>query len=319
MGIIFEGTSTDKPRLAVCLCRVGTLSGDRQPWGEERLALGLAKYLTTMDLCSNVTLYGFGEEGWDADIVVTFHHNLYTKLGKGGYFPEHAIKIIWILLAWENPQDIIEWGYDRIFCSSARWCKQYRLEYLPMCFWGWQEINLDYDQNYAHDIVFVGNGNCHRDKAPLLYQLRSHRLKFYGKGWEYDHPIKPMWVYSRNEWLEFFAEHYGGILPSDKVETTYYSSKLVLGLTQPLWKKLGMITTRVFEAISCRATVIHDWFPEMDEFVDIVEFFRDPDELVSKAGYLLRHPHQQKGRGGIDWLRDRGYTIDRVATKMVKV
>lgn len=56
-----------------------------------------------------------------------------------------------------------------------------------------------------------------------------------------------------------------------------------------------MITTRIYEALSCEAFVISDWFKELEEeFGEHIVFTTGGKDLEDKIAYYLAHPEKRE-------------------------
>ena len=129
------------------------------------------------------------------------------------------------------------------------------------------------------------------------------------------HPIPPSFglaVYGLAEtWRQApddLRSAWHGVLPLGDIAKLYAGARVVLGTTDRKQQKLGMINNRVFEALSCGATLIQDWFEALETKVngrhrerDIVLFHRRPGDTAAHLHRLL-----QSGRAGEAELLRRG-------------
>lgn len=135
-----------------------------------------------------------------------------------------------------------------------------------------EDMYLDYDENHAHKVVFVGNDIRPDDiNERFLGPYVDKGLVLFGGKWR-----DP----------KFQACHCGKVT-EDQLRKIYSSSELVLNLTHPVHKENGVINERVYAAALCEATMLTDGQPEM----------------MTRWDVLVGHTYERRMRDLVQWLK----------------
>ena len=151
--------------------------------------------------------------------------------------------------------------------------------------------------NERHRIVFLGSNNAktkpHQHRI-LLEAAQVGGLAIYGHGWGH----RGDELTAADPVPEALRPFIRGILPRDDIAELYSSAGVVLSTTSVKQQRLGMINNRIFDALSCGATLISDWFPELEEeFGSLVFFDRGaPGDTTRLLKWLLDTPEGRHER-----------------------
>ena len=86
-------------------------------------------------------------------------------------------------------------------------------------------------------------------------------------------------------------------------------------------KRFGFISNRIFDATACKAFVISDYMPEIEEiYGDSVPMYRNAREFKQLTEYYLAHPEERrkKAEQAYQITRER-FAAEAVIGKMAKV
>ncbi|MFC1852052.1 glycosyltransferase [candidate division CSSED10-310 bacterium] len=258
--------------------------------GSEVTTQGLKKALRMRPEVNEVTRYGPGNygsvdhddldlliiEGWDTTLSqfiqrVRKHHP--------------RVKILFYNLSLLGFENVVKLDVDA-FLSNSKKVIPFLQRIAPTRF-----ILLAVDHNqfkpvapvaqYSHNVIYLGM--FHPGKSPvimkrILYEALDFGLAIYGSGWNHHPDLKQFWQ---------------GKLPTGDIALLYSSAKIVLGLTEDRQKAAGMINNRVFEALSCGACFISEYYQELEKLFGETIFFscktgdtgRHIEKLLSDASY----------------------------------
>ena len=132
------------------------------------------------------------------------------------------------------------------------------------------------ETKYSHNVVYLGVFRPFRPPKiveRILYEAIDYGLVIYGNGWE-EHPV-----------LKRFCK---GKLPVEDTAKLYRSAKIVLGMTEDCQRAASMINNRIFEALSCGACCISEYFSGLEEvFSDTVLYSRKKGDTSGHIEKLL--------------------------------
>ena len=125
-------------------------------------------------------------------------------------------------------------------------------------------------------------------------------------------------MYKRQE-LEVFGDNWENSLfgeyagwwkarqiPNDQLKYFYSSADIVLNDTRPDMIEAGFISNRIFDATACKAFVISDYMPEIEEiYGDSVPMYRNAREFKQLIEYYLAHPEERRKKA------EQAYQITR--------
>ena len=139
-------------------------------------------------------------------------------------------------------------------------------------------------------VVYVGAGGfMSAAKARMVASLTAalpFGLRIYGAGWG-------------NSSAELRAA-WGGVLPRNELARVYSTARVVMAFTIDAQREQGMVNNRVFEALSCGATVLSDWSEELAALGEgHIDFADSPAEVSRQLGRLLGH-EGQSGNGALE-------------------
>lgn len=250
---------------AILLEKTNTLGSD-WIWGDEILAVALGRYLKTFSFQCKIIAEEQIQRTFNAqnfDLVIYFREKFPKKLGK--------VNVLWLNNALESfhaQLSFQEWAdccikeqcdrFDVIAAVSPFWCElieQYGGNplYFP------QFVDTDHykprprQTKFAHDIVYISNNiKGEATNNSFLYPVvqycleRQINLAIYGAGWE-----------NCERW-DLVKLFYRKVIASKYVPVIYSNSRLVLNFHFPSHRQFGVLTSRVFEALSCGSMVVSD-------------------------------------------------------------
>lgn len=165
------------------------------------------------------------------------------------------------------------------------------IEFFKYYFCAITEDELVYDEKYAHDCVFLGQGH-HRlqmqefKKELQVYFAQQHPFDFkvYGSGWP------------QVNW-------YRGLLPPNDIGSLYTSAKASISVIEPEQYRNGMINNRYVELGYCKTPIISFKYPNIDwfgaeKFINFIdsteEFFNIVNKSVKKDNNIIKKTEGMK-------------------------
>lgn len=165
----------------------------------------------------------------------------------------------------------------------------------------------DYDPDYAHELVFVGNSRK-VERRILRDLLPTHRdLAVWGRQWE---GLSPE------------AHVMGPHLPTEEVRKAYSSAAIVLNDHWDDMREYGFVSNRIYDALACGALVISDHLPEVAQrFGDAVVTYEHPAGLADLVEHFLENPEERGRRGehGRAMVRAQHTFVHRVETLLEEI
>ena len=251
----------------------------------------LAKDLTGVFLESGFNAYLFNEKNIEPQYNVVLRGNLsHVEYAKSG-----EKNILW--LAWSNLKingkertmpldDYVELvidaanQYDTLVVSSKKLYtilkeKMKKPVYFAAQFTNTDKFYYDYDPKVASKILFVGNYHFDRMAAKVAF-MNNYPIHIYGDMWPKGVAIK--------EYID------------NRILRKYYSSAdIVLNDTKQNMKDFGFVSNRIFDVTACKAFVISDYMPEIEEiYGDSIPMYKNEEELLNLLDYYLAHPEERK-------------------------
>ncbi len=269
--------------------------------GDYWLARDLAKVISNQG--DNVSIY---ENGKDKPVVQNADYNIVIRGNLSGI--EHAVvgkkNILW--LAWSNLKinnkertipvdeyvlkildsvrqyDTLAIGSEKLY-HLLRDRVQIPLYFVPQ-FTNTEKFYPDFDEKLSSEILFVGNYHFDRKAARTALE-NNYPIQIYGDYW-------PKGV-ARAKYID------------NRILRKYYSSaKIVLNDTKENMKDFGFISNRIFDASACKAFIISDYMPEIEElYGDSVPMYKNKEELLALLDYYLSHPEERLKKA------DKAYNI----------
>jgi len=166
---------------------------------------------------------------------------------------------------------------------------------------------LTVSSRYAYNVTYLGMYHPSKSQSimdKILGEAIGFGLVIYGCHWDH-HP--------------FYRQCWEGVLPRGDISYLYASSKVVLAMTETRQRIAGMINNRIFEALSCGACVISEYYPELEEcFGDVITCVRQSGDTKNALIRLIedddyRYHMGQKGRN----LIEKRHTYDHRVEKII--
>lgn len=237
-----------------------------EEWGDYYLALGLKKELERNDC--EVVLQVLPE--WDGDADARCDTVLVLR-GLSRYQPKpQHFNIMWNI---SHPDEVTieEYNqYQHVFIASEFWAEEIAqkvdvpVEAMLQC----TDPELFYpdpDDNYKHDLLFVGNSRKVYRKILKDLLPTDKDLAVYGANWEGIIPDK----YIK-----------GQHIPNNELRKAYSSCKILLCDHWDDMRDKGFLSNRLFDASACGAFIISDKVRGIEDvFGDTVVTYEDSADL----------------------------------------
>jgi len=138
------------------------------------------------------------------------------------------------------------------------------------------------DPGHAHPVAVVAKARDVRRRAVADALSAGLKPAIYGSGW--DELVEPRLV---------VADY----VPNETLPVVYSSIGVLLADHWDAMRAWGMVSNRVFDALSCGTPVITDYLPEVRElFGAAVLMYRDGAELLSLVEATLADPNAARER-----------------------
>jgi len=237
-----------------------------QEWGDYHMALGLKKEMERKRC--NVVLQVLPE--WDGNGDARCNAVIVLR-GLSRYKPKKQhFNIMWNI---SHPDDVSveEYNqYDHVFIASETWAKKVAgevdvpVEPLMQC----TDPELFYpdpDDNYKHDLLFVGNSRKVYRKIIKDLLPTDYDLAVYGTNWKGIIPDK----YIKGEHI-----------PNKELRKAYSSCKILLNDHWDDMRERGFISNRLFDGFASGAFIISDKVKKTETiFGDALVTYETPEEL----------------------------------------
>lgn len=251
----------------------------KENWGDYHFACSMKKYFEKEGYNANVILVESWYERSNAKYVI------YLRGNKSYYPPENDGKkyIMWNI---SHPSDVMidEYNlYDYVFFASEKMKKE--KEKKINCKSGVLLQCTDEEVIFNHiedkkrfELLFIGNSRgvfrtILKDLLPT-----KHNLSVYGKGWK-NFPV--------NEHV--IAEY----MDNAVIKQAYHDAKIVLNDHWDDMIEHGIISNRLFDALSAETLVISDYMPEINEtFKEAVVTYKTKEDLDEKIKYYLENDEE---------------------------
>ena len=252
-----------------------------EEWGDYYLALGLKKELERNDC--EVILQVLPE--WEGDGDARCDSVLVLRgLSRYNPKPQH-FNMMWNI---SHPDDVTieEYNqYQHVFIASEYWTSEIAkkvdvpLEAMLQC----TDPELFYpdpDDDYKHDLLFVGNSRGVHRKIIKDLLPTDEELAVYGSGWE-----------------GLIDKKYikGDHIPNKELRKAYSSCKILLCDHWDDMRDKGFLSNRLFDASACGAFIISDNVRGIEDvFGDSLVTYDDSDDLQSLITYYLANNYEKK-------------------------
>ncbi len=249
-------------------------------WGDYHMALGLKKELERKGcrVMLQILSEWDGDEDAHCDAVIVLR-------GLSRYKPKkHHFNIMWNI---SHPDDVTpqEYNqYDHVFIASELWAQKVAeevdipVETMLQC----TDPELFYpdpDDNYKHDLIFVGNSRKVYRRIIKDILPTDKDLAVYGTNWK---GIIP------DEYIK--GEH----IPNNQLRKAYSSCKILLNDHWEDMKEKGFISNCLFDGCGAGAFIISDKVKGAEEvFGEDLITYETPEELHSLMEHYLSNSEER--------------------------
>ncbi len=261
------------------------------------------------------------KRGYKANIITREHmydrsKAKYTLVLRGvlEYYPseeENRKVIMWNI---SHPADVTipEYNlFDYVFFASERMKREIGPKIYPssgvlMQCTDPSIMTSDENRDKKYELLFVGNSR--RVYRQILKDLlpTEFQLSVFGRHWE-EYPVQE---YVVNDYID-----------NNEVAQAYHDAKILLNDHWDDMIQYGIISNRIFDALSAGAFVISDYMPEIEElFEGAVVTYQGKEDLNQKITYYLQHEEvrDEKATHGKEIVRN-GHTFANRVEKIVNV
>ncbi|MDO5826531.1 MAG: glycosyltransferase, partial [Methanosphaera sp.] len=167
--------------------------------------------------------------------------------------------------------------YDYVFIASKKWADEItkKLDIPVECMWQCTDTSRfypDYNEDYRHELLFVGNSRKVYRKILKDLLPTEHELAVYG-----------------SDWADLIDEKYiiDEFVSNKDLRKLYSSCGVLLNDHWKDMREKGFVSNRIFDALACGSCVISDDIDGLEElFSDAVHTYKnkeDLDELINKC------------------------------------
>lgn len=275
-------------------------------WGDYHYALALKKEFEKRGYKANI----LSKENWFN--VSTAKYTIVLR-GVKAYYPEVSDNKKFIMWNISHPADVqnCEYGlYDFVFFASKLMQDKMKdvvpvdTGVLPQCTDPLVMTSTDGEKKY--ELLFVGNSR--RVYRQILKDVipPKYKLTVYGRHWE-EFPVK-----------DYVVADY---IDNNEVGQAYHDAKILLNDHWEDMKEYGIVSNRIFDALSAGAFVISDDVVGMDEMLEgNVVTYKTPEDLNEKIDYYMQHEEERnaKAKAGMEIVRAK-HTFANRADELIKV
>ena len=270
-------------------------------WGDYHYAVALKNEFEKNGYKANV----LSRENW-----YNISNAKYTIVLRGlrEYYPGYKDDRKYIMWNISHPADvnIDEYElYDYVFFASEHMQKMYKDKInvpsgvLPQCTDPEVMKSIDTGEK-KYELLFVGNSRhvyrrILKDLIPTEY-----RLTVYGRHWD-KFPVK-----------EYVVQDY---IDNNIVGQAYHDAKILLNDHWDDMREYGIISNRIFDALSAGAFVVSDYVPGIEDVLgDSVVTYDTPEDLKEKIDYYMKHEDERdaKALAGQKIVREKHTFANRV-------
>ena len=174
-------------------------------------------------------------------------------------------------------------SYDDVFVASELWTKQLQeiLKVPVECMWQCTDTNRfyhEFNEKYKSELLFVGNSRKVYRKILKDLLPTKHNLSVYGADWE--GIIDKKYIKGKH-------------IPNKQLRQAYSSCDILLNDHWDDMRDKGFISNRIFDAISCGATIISDPVEGLEElFPGRILTYNTTEELNQIIEEQLANPKE---------------------------
>ncbi len=288
----------NKPKIAI---KMPVRSWDeKQQWGDYFFAEGLEEEFIKRNFIVRIYAHPEWEDNSDSlmDIILVLR-----GLHKYDPKPQHY-NMMWNI---SHPDEITfdEYdSYDKVFIASEKWTKYINnntnvdVECMLQCT-NPNRFYPDYNEEYKHELLFVGNSRGVNRKILKDLLPTKHELAVYGADWE--NKIDSEYILGKN-------------IPNKYLRYAYSSCNVLLNDHWEDMKEKGFISNRIFDGVACGALIISDNVVGLEEiFSDNVKTYETPEELKKLIDEILKKPFK------VDKSIIKEHTFFNRVDQMIKV
>ena len=204
---------------------------------------------------------------------------------------------------------------DIVFTGSLKKDREYRAQginshFLPQ-FTRTEKFYPAPNDDYRTRILYVANQwpDFGVRKTVAYAQKTGVRLAVFGDNWEniLTGPYT-MWWKKRQ-------------IAGDQLKYYYSSADIVLNDTRQDMIDAGFISNRIFDATACKAFVISDYMPEIEEiYGDSVPMYKNEREFKALIDYYLAHPEERREKAERAYqITMARFTADKIIGQMAQI
>lgn len=281
-------------RIGFQLPVIGTDAG--AVWGDEVMAMGLARALADAGVCDTAELYDPVLVHDNLDVLVDLYHIPVLRRVRAGrrlWWMQARVDPVWA--GGPDFREVLD-AYDGFFVASPQlgrlltaWgAPAEAVTLLPMSCDVRAFTPVPPRPELACRVAFCGNGGIRsRDEvAEYLFPLRAHGLTIWGSDWER---------------FPELSSCVRGPLPPALVPALYASARVVVSVHSPWHRDNDVPTSRLAEALACGAALVSDSLPYARErYGDAIAFCDDGAAMERAVAGLLADPSARdrlSGRG----------------------
>lgn len=192
-----------------------------------------------------------------------------------------------ILYLISHPDDVTikeAMQYSFVIVGSIKKCKDFRkygikAYYLPQ-FSNSRRFFCEKDSTFYNKLLFVGNAYDGIRPAVQYATNNGLPISIYGKFWD---------KYIDKRYIK------GEFIDNNDLRKYYSNAEIVLNDTNENMKTQGFISNRIYDATVCKAFIISDYMPEIEEiYGDAIPMYRNEDEFCKLVNYYLNHPEERR-------------------------
>lgn len=265
-------------------------------WGDYWLGLDLITGLKDAG-CSARIDYAEGFE-YCADENVNI-----VMRGPKPYWPTNngKLNIMYMISCYNKVSDYEINRFDAVLIGSKTIAKKMQKKHKNVFFVP-QFTNTDrffpeYDERYAHDVLFVGNAYAGVRPVVGMALEKGIDISVYGNFWKGkidDKYIKGVYI------------------DNSDLHKYYSSAKINLNDTTETMKNNGFISNRIYDVTACGGFLISDYIPEIEDvYGDAIPMYKNATELKQLIEYYLAHPKERQEKA----LRAHKITVEHFSHK----
>lgn len=204
---------------------------------------------------------------------------------------------------------------DVVFTGSEKKNKSYRQQginsyFLPQ-FTDFSRFYPDPKDELRYSVLYVANQwwDFPTRKAVAYAKETGIRLDVFGVNW--DQELSGEYA----DWLK------GKHIPNNELRHYYSSADIVLNDTREDMIEAGFISNRIYDATACKAFVISDYIPELEEiYGDAIPMYKNAEEFKALIEYYLAHPDERREKAEKAYRITReNFGVDKVIYNMAQV